>query len=154
VNFQPTTYSERTGLHYGSGIEGCTGEGAELQTGAIIATDGNGDVAQLHQTSNATYGGTLSTAGGLVFSSTVDGDFFAMDDETLEVLWQANLGAPIEAPPITFAVNGTQYVAVPAATSLITTALSNYVGRGSDPNASSLANLQSTWTLWFFALDQ
>ncbi|MCW5697150.1 MAG: PQQ-binding-like beta-propeller repeat protein [Bauldia sp.] len=152
VNFQPTSYSERTGLTYGSGIEGCQGVGADLQTGSIVAIDGDGNVAGLLQVPTVTYGGTVSTAGGVVFTSMIDGDFFAVDDETLEVLWSVNLGAIIEAPPIVYAVDGKEYVAVAVGTSGINALFSNYPQRGADPNAASLANLQRTWTVYFFTL--
>ncbi len=36
----------------------------------------------------------------------------ALDDQTLEELWSTNLGTGINAPPMTYAVNGKQYVAV------------------------------------------
>lgn len=54
----------------------------------------------------------MSTAGGLLFGGDVDGRFRAYDDETGEVLWEVNLGAPVNGYPATFAVDGRQYVAV------------------------------------------
>ncbi|MCW5697154.1 MAG: PQQ-binding-like beta-propeller repeat protein [Bauldia sp.] len=157
VNFQPTTYSLRTGLHYGSGIEGCNGappDGSrDRQTGSILAMDQDGNLAGLLQIPTATYGGTVSTAGGLVFSSDVGGDFFAVDDETLEILWNVNLGSIIEAPPIVYGVDGKEFVAIPVGTSGINALLAaGYAERGDDPNAASLANLQRTWTIYVFAL--
>ncbi len=159
VNHEPTSYSQRTGWTYGASIEGCwlTGEGggpSERTTGAVVAMDQAGEVAAKLETSFAQYGGTLSTAGGIVFSSSVDGEFFAMGDEMLEVLWTVNLGSAIEAPPISYSVNGKQYIAVPVGTSNINALFSGggYPGRGDDPNAVSVANFQRTWTLYFLAL--
>ncbi len=84
----------------------------------------------------------------------VNGDFFAMDEETLEVLWTVNLGSPIEAPPMTYAVDGRQFIVIPVGTSGINAffAGGGYPARGDDPQAPLLANLQRTWTLYFFAL--
>jgi quinohemoprotein ethanol dehydrogenase len=56
--------------------------------------------------------GTLTTAGGLVFQGRADGDFVAYDAKTGDELWRRNLGLGISAPPITYAVDGTQYVSL------------------------------------------
>ena len=53
----------------------------------------------------------FATGGGLVFGGDANGRFRAFDDETGEVLWEINLGSPLTGFPITFAVNGRQYVA-------------------------------------------
>jgi alcohol dehydrogenase (cytochrome c) len=60
----------------------------------------------------------LSTAGGLVFGGDTNGRFRALDQKTGEVLWEVNLGSPVSGYPITFAVNGKQYVAVSTGSSL------------------------------------
>lgn len=159
VNHQPTSYSPRTGLVYGSSLEACSitegGFGISPRaTGAIVASNADGDIAAKAEIPFMPYGGNLSTAGGLVFSSMVNGDFFAMNDETLEILWNVNLGAVIEAPPITYAVDGQQFIVIPVGTSGINNLFSGggYPTRGDDPNAALLANMQRTWTLYFFAL--
>ena len=56
-------------------------------------------------------GGTMTTAGGLLFSATLEGLFFAMDAETGDVLWEAQL-APGPATPITYELDGRQYVTI------------------------------------------
>ncbi|MCY3969779.1 MAG: PQQ-binding-like beta-propeller repeat protein, partial [Acidobacteria bacterium] len=48
----------------------------------------------------------------LLFGGDVNGRFKAYSQETGEVLWEVNLGAPVTGYPITYAVDGTQYVAV------------------------------------------
>jgi alcohol dehydrogenase (cytochrome c) len=58
------------------------------------------------------YSGALATAGNLVFLGHPDGTFSAHDAKTLKELWSFNIGTGINAPPISFAVNGKQYVAV------------------------------------------
>ncbi len=54
----------------------------------------------------------VATGGGLVFGGDLNGRFRALDAETGDVLWEVNLGSPITGFPITFAVDGRQYVAV------------------------------------------
>ena len=54
--------------------------------------------------------GVLATAGGLVFSATVDGYFFALDAASGEELWHIPLGGAVNANPMTYAVGGAQYV--------------------------------------------
>ena len=54
--------------------------------------------------------GLLATAGDLVFGATVDGYFFALDAESGEELWRIPLGGPVNANPMTYAVDEAQYV--------------------------------------------
>lgn len=66
-----------------------------------------------------TRAGTMSlvaTGGGLVFGGDVNGRFRAFDEETGEVLWEINLGSPVTGFPISYAVDGVQYVAVSTGT--------------------------------------
>ncbi len=53
-----------------------------------------------------------ATGGGLVFGGDVNGRFRAFDDRTGEILWEINLGSPVSGFPVTFAVDGRQYVAI------------------------------------------
>lgn len=55
---------------------------------------------------------TLSTDGGLVFTGFLDLTFKALDAETGEQLWAANLGAIPSSFPVSYAVDGKQYIAV------------------------------------------
>jgi alcohol dehydrogenase (cytochrome c) len=57
--------------------------------------------------------GVLSTAGNLAFVGDIDRVFRALDVETGEVLWQTRLGTSVQGFPISFAVDGKQYIAVP-----------------------------------------
>ncbi len=54
----------------------------------------------------------VATGGRLVFGGDVNGRFRAFDDETGEILWEINLGAEVVGYPISYAVDGKQYVAV------------------------------------------
>ena len=56
--------------------------------------------------------GLVSTAGGLVFGGDANRRFKALDDETGRVLWETILAAPVSGHPISFAVDGKQYIAV------------------------------------------
>jgi PQQ-dependent dehydrogenase (methanol/ethanol family) len=61
----------------------------------------------------------LATGGGLVFGGDTAGRFRAFDDRSGKVLWEVNLGSPVSGYPVTFAVNGKQYVAVSTGPSLV-----------------------------------
>jgi quinohemoprotein ethanol dehydrogenase len=56
--------------------------------------------------------GTMTTAGNLVFQGRVDGSLRAYTADTGKELWRRDLGLGLSAPPITYAVNGKQYVAI------------------------------------------
>ena len=58
------------------------------------------------------YSGALATAGGVVFVALMDGTIAAYDDTTLDELWKINVGSGFGAPPMTFEVNGKQYLAI------------------------------------------
>ncbi|NBR89188.1 MAG: PQQ-dependent dehydrogenase, methanol/ethanol family, partial [Rhodobacteraceae bacterium] len=58
------------------------------------------------------WGGVMTTAGGLVFYGTPEGEFKALDDETGEVLWSFQTGSGIVGQPITWEMDGEQYVSV------------------------------------------
>ncbi|WP_375594986.1 PQQ-dependent dehydrogenase, methanol/ethanol family [Algihabitans albus] len=57
-------------------------------------------------------GGTLTTAGGLVFQGTADGRFIAYDAATGELLWQTEVTSGVVAAPATWERDGVQYVTV------------------------------------------
>jgi quinohemoprotein ethanol dehydrogenase len=56
--------------------------------------------------------GTLTTAGNLVFQGRADGQLYAYRADDGEMLWSFDLGSGISAAPITYSVDGTQYVSV------------------------------------------
>lgn len=59
--------------------------------------------------------GVLSTAGDLVFAGDLDRRFRAFDVKTGEILWETRLGTSAQGHPLTFSVDGKQYIAVTAA---------------------------------------
>jgi alcohol dehydrogenase (cytochrome c) len=64
------------------------------------------------------YAGSLATGGGLVFVALLDGTVAAFDDTTLTEVWKFNAGTGFTAPPMSFEVNGRQYVAVTSGASI------------------------------------
>ena len=68
--------------------------------------------------------GVLATAGGLVISGTQEGNVFAVDSDTGEPLWDFYVGGGIRAAPMSFALDGQQYISVAAGQSIFTFALS------------------------------
>lgn len=59
-------------------------------------------------------GGTLTTAGNLVFQGTADGRFVAYSADKGEKLWEVSVGTGVVASPVTYELNGVQYVSVMA----------------------------------------
>ena len=57
-------------------------------------------------------GGTLTTAGNLVFQGRTDGMLLAYNAETGEKVWEFNAGLGISAPPISYKINNRQYISV------------------------------------------
>jgi PQQ-dependent dehydrogenase (methanol/ethanol family) len=57
-------------------------------------------------------GGVFSTSTGLVFLGESDGHLTAFDSDTGEVMWQFNTGAGVNAPPISFTLDGEEFIAV------------------------------------------
>ena len=60
------------------------------------------------------WAGLLSTAGGLVFGGSEEGNFFALASATGQPLWQFQTGGAIEANPIAYSLDGKQYIAIAA----------------------------------------
>ena len=54
----------------------------------------------------------LTTGGGLVFAGDLDRKFRAFDVRTGKVLWESRLGTSVQGFPVSFAIDGKQYIAV------------------------------------------
>jgi quinohemoprotein ethanol dehydrogenase len=81
--------------------------------GALVAWDPIAQKARWRTQLNTLWnGGTLATAGDLVFQGAADGYFSAYDASTGKSLWRFNAGLGIIAAPISFAARGKQYVSV------------------------------------------
>ncbi len=89
------------------------------------------------------YSSTLVTAGNLVFSGVMTGEFQALDADTGKVLWSFQTPSGIIGQPVTWERNGKQYVTVLSGIGGV------YALRSGDPN---LANVPAGASLWTFAL--
>src|SRR5262245_30956596 len=76
--------------------------------------------------------GTLVTAGGLVFTGRLTGEFMAVDSETGKILWEFQTSAGIVGQPITWELDGKQYVTITNG------GTGPYVMRAGDPNLASV----------------
>jgi plastocyanin len=90
----------------------------QYQTGGILAYDAStGEVVwTTHLGTDMSHGqGPMTTASDLLFVGQIDGRLLAMDAVTGDVLWEFQTGSGIAAAPITYLIDGEQYVAVFAA---------------------------------------
>lgn len=87
----------------------------EEQWGNVTAVNiDTGKLAWQTKTDQPMIGGALATAGGLVFAGEGNGWFKAYDAKTGKVLWRYQCGAGVNAPPVSYTVDGKQYIAVAA----------------------------------------
>ena len=163
VRWQPTAYNPETGINYVSGLEGCSGiavapeepqpgqifiggdfgagGGTPNPPGIIIGIDAStGEIVSELNMPYQSQSGLLATDGGVVFHGGLDGRITAHDDRTLEELWSFPTGITIKAAPMTYEVDGRQFVAVIAGSG---------GGGGGYPE---LANMQTGAMLYVFAL--
>jgi alcohol dehydrogenase (cytochrome c) len=107
--------------------EGYTGGGQEIDPkigtpGAVRALEATtGDIRwnfPLHTGSSAT--GVLATAGGVVVAASADGNLILLDSRNGRYLWHYQTGAAIKSGPISYSVDGRQYIAVAAESALFT----------------------------------
>jgi alcohol dehydrogenase (cytochrome c) len=88
---------------------------SEQQWGQLAAVNiDTGKVVWKVKTPQPLIGGTLATAGDVVFNGEGNGWFKAFDARTGKELWKFNVGAGANSPPVSYMVNGKQYVAVSA----------------------------------------
>ena len=133
-SFNHSTYSPRTGWWYTVAFEMCSDlqpEKKEVQEGDFWMGGRTIDMpnpkVQPHisafdpltgkkqwgfPTKFVNVASLLGTAGDLIFSGDVEGFAFALDAKTGEKLWSFNTGARIASAPISYSVNGRQYVAI------------------------------------------
>jgi alcohol dehydrogenase (cytochrome c) len=131
-NFWPSSFSPRTRLIYIPALSNCSTitidrekhnkergwTGGQAQTAErwesdLVAADPTtGEIKKSAHMRYPNFSGGLATAGGLVFSALVDGTVAAYDDTSLAELWKINVGSGFAAPPMSFEVNGRQYVAI------------------------------------------
>jgi len=167
VNFYPTAYNPTLGIAYGAGIEGCSQHEVQVMApedvvpgvvwlgGSNEMLDGTvqrGSISALNastSTSTAKFeypypnnSGLLATP-DLVFTGWVDGTFGAYDATTLEELWSINLGTAFRAPPMTYSVDGKQYIAIAGGN----------LGGGNSGGNMELSNMQAANMIYVFAIN-
>jgi PQQ-dependent dehydrogenase (methanol/ethanol family) len=145
-NWPEGAYSPRTGLMYmplqnlcsvvsseGQKVKGQIGMGinyvavvmpGETDIGTIHAVSASTGRPQWKYSQRAGMMSLMATAGGLVFAGDAVGRFKALDDASGKKLWEVNLASPVGGYPISYAVDGRQYVAI---------------GTGFSPEASALS---------------
>ncbi|CAG0965956.1 alcohol dehydrogenase (cytochrome c) [Methylophilaceae bacterium] len=79
---------------------------------AISLTDGR--IRWQQKTEQPLIGGILATAGGLLFMGEGNGNFNAYDTGSGSLLWQTRADAGVNAPPVSYEIDGVQYIAVAA----------------------------------------
>ena len=120
-SFSQTTKLVYTGMGY-VGASHSLNEGSnglrppgEYQTGAVVAVDPSTNLVRwkkLMPYSLAHGNGILTTATDVLFIGQPDGNLIAMDATSGRELWRFQTGAAISASPITYEIDGVQYVAV------------------------------------------
>ncbi len=100
----------------GTTLQYASTQQADEAWGTLTALDlaHGGRIAWQVRTDEPLIGGVLATAGGLVFSGAGKGAFAAFDAATGAERWRWQCDAGVNAPPVTYAVGGRQYVAVAA----------------------------------------
>jgi alcohol dehydrogenase (cytochrome c) len=130
-NYWPSSYSAKTKMLYIPSVEGCsditpdhsahvkgkfaggTYVNPERLTSSIVVVDpATGEQRSRKDLPYPNSAGVLTTAGGIVVTALLDGTIVALDDQTLEELWKINVGTGFNAPPMTYSVDGKQYLAV------------------------------------------
>ncbi len=76
-------------------------------------------------TQSALQPGVLATGGGVVFAASAEGNFMALDARSGKALWRFGAGSSIPSSPISYAVDGKQYVAVSSSNVLYSFALAD-----------------------------
>jgi alcohol dehydrogenase (cytochrome c) len=151
TNWYPPSFSPKTGLFYvsawensksggppapGGGRGGANGTPmADIVLAPNVKTEAEGygviraidpktlDPKWEFKMNDITWAGVLSTAGDVVFSGGREGYFFALDARNGALLWKVPLGGQVNSGPMSYSVNGKQYIAVAAGTALFTFAL-------------------------------
>ncbi len=152
-NFQAPSYSPQTGWMYfmyydgpgrysigpapfepgkqfqgrgsGGGFRPATANGEAPPSQGLMALDPETGKMQwkFELAENALQPGVLATGGGLVFAASNEGNFIALDAKTGKALWRFGAGASIPSSPISYSIDGKQYVAVSSANVLYSFAL-------------------------------
>jgi PQQ-dependent dehydrogenase (methanol/ethanol family) len=135
ANWSSTAFNPQTRLYYFESLEQCQSDAlnGSLRTSAHLDETGQkyvralnidtGKVVwenpQLGHVLLKTWPGVLNTAGGLIFYSDPDGSFVAADAKNGKNLWHFATNSAMKASPMTFAVDGQQYIAIAAGSNIL-----------------------------------
>jgi alcohol dehydrogenase (cytochrome c) len=163
TNFWPPAFSQKTRLLYIAGNEGCAnivpdatahvkgkfGGGnyvnEERITGSLSVVDpATGELKTRKDLPYGDHSGVLATAGGIVVTALLDGTIIAYDDRTLDELWKVNVGSGFVAPPMTYSVDGKQYIAIASGIGV--------VARAKLARSPEMKTLSNATVLWVFGL--
>ena len=128
ANWSSTAYSPVTGLYYFLALEECVGtptgypdqtgqrflRAVDIETGAIAW-----EIAQPGAARAKTWSGVLATATGLLFYGQPNGGFMAVDQRDGRPLWRFPTNVRMKASPMTFSVDGQQYIVVAAGPNIL-----------------------------------
>ncbi len=129
ANWDSTAYSPRTRLYYFLALEECVGDkpggypdqsgqrflrALNIETGDVVW-----EVPQPGPARAKTWSGVLATAGGVIFYGQPNGGFAAVDEKSGKPLWQFPTNVRMKASPMTFLLQGRQYVAVAAGPNIL-----------------------------------
>jgi alcohol dehydrogenase (cytochrome c) len=118
MNAKTTTDKRDPSLVYGLQMPSVLAQGTD-KAGSIWAISVETGKTLWKFENRAAMMSLVATASGIVFGGDVNGRFRAFDDRTGKVLWEQNLGSPVSGFPVTFAVDGKQFVAVTTGPSLV-----------------------------------
>src|SRR2546423_8214759 len=163
TNFWPPSYSPKTKLLYIAGNEGCAnvqpdetahvrgkfgGGGyvneARITSSLAVVDPASGELKTRKDLPYPNHAGVVTTAGRIVVIGMLDRTIIAYDDQTLDELWKVNVGSGFVAPPMTFAVNGKQYIAIASGL--------NPVGRAKLARSPEMRDRSNATMLFVFGL--
>jgi alcohol dehydrogenase (cytochrome c) len=145
TNWMAPSYSPLTQLFYFNVREGCdtffseqptykegtsywatrySAEAQAHQSGRVTALDPTtGEMKWQFPLYSSPWAGTLSTSGNLVFAGDEDGYLIALQADTGKLLWKVNTGSRLVTSPITYELQGKQYLSMPSGAAVLTFAL-------------------------------
>ena len=130
-NFWPPAYSRITGMVYIPSVEACVDLTPDdkahvkgnfaggtyinpepVKSSIVVVDPATSQQKMRKELPYPNSAGVLSTAGGVIVTALLDGTIYAFDDKTLDELWSINVGTGFNAPPMTYSVDGKQYIAI------------------------------------------
>jgi alcohol dehydrogenase (cytochrome c) len=171
TNYWPAAYSPKTKFVYIPELEGCADitpdysrhvkgkfdggtyvNPGRISSGIVMFDPASGEMKKRVDFAYPNFAGVLSTAGGIVVTALLDGSVIAFDDETLDVLWRINVGSGFNAPPMTYSVNGKQYIAVASGPCCVRPSGQNANSRSRIARTPELREMSQATVLYVFGL--